>query len=1446
MLAIDCVMHLIYHMLIIDLLQVWFVFDGMGSQWSGIGKDLLMYDIFSDTIRKCYEALPPDVNNLIFSNQSEMAEDTNLVVDEIAAVCAVGIGLVELLKAVGIEPDGLIGHSLGELILCYADGALSLEDCMQLAYWRIKCVTEADIPKGAMATVGLPWEEVKARCPTNVWPVCNNAPQNVSIAGEVNAVERFVVELTREKIFTKAVKCSGLPYHSPLMQPAVNEKTFKTLRGIVKNPQPKSKKWVVTALPLDEDPESVICSADFHIRSLVTPVHFYEGLQKIPPGSVVIEVGAHALLQAILKRSMCSSLTIVALQDWKQKDQSVVFMRALGTCHNAGIQVNPLNVVKQVNLPVSPRTPSIGHLVSWEHIEEWHVPKPEDFILHSSIPTPVSELYISKTINIDPLTSMLFDELSLSDYKLDGSICIPPSFFMISVWRVLAKNKGLALSDLPVTLTDVTFSRLVAIENDSPIDLMVTLSTISGHFEVILNSSQLITSGTITSTCAQDDDQRSANYTTSTFSSEGMGSPREDHFSKYPQDDIYKELSLRGYQLGSSFKVLHELYMDSLGLQCCLHGNVSLTSTAGYSREAMLLCLMDSLFQLTLLQSCERMNVAGCCNVIKGFRGLTIDPSLILACTSPLTKLSIASNYVSEPLSHTAWMDGISLEEAKYFKQPRGTLNPEPRIEKYSFHPYFKGSSKGEEKLDAQSSLEIMMETAFENISSKDVTLLQILDNSADIDSKLSDMVCQIIKGCSVKSIEYDLLIVGSQLKQAHLEQKVAGHVMYAESIGHKSLERIYDVIITSSHSSIQPLLDHNKIVRGGFVLAALKPTELEEDELTQDLPTCKVLNPKLVAKRPFGLAMESHSASDTTVNLSNYQSLKLYHCIDASLLSKESTSIIHVSTASGNFSWISKLKKLLTAKDGPNRIYCVSELQREYPTGLMGMMNCLRLEGYANRLRCVQLNDLKWEELLSDHTHLWEHIKEADMIMNVVMEDKIGSYCRTPLSTVHQSEDITNSVSQLSLDVNEFACCPEKTYIITGGLGGFGLEIAEWLVERGAEYIVLTSRTGTLTPYQKRKLQILDAKGVKDCKISTLDVSDEDQAFELVNTAIHLSSKGIGGVFHLAAVLRDCLFENQNAKRFKSVLAPKSRGALNIDKALRKLSALDAEVSPLYVVFSSASAGLGNAGQTNYAFANSSMERLCEMRHLEGLHSVAIQWGAIGEVGILHTIMGGRDIESLAGTKPQPIHSCLSCLDTILSKSLECATISCYIPALQTLVGKRPLKGSSGPGSVAVSSKQDIKLGICQILGIRDPTRLSLDSKLNELGLDSLMNFEVRSLLERDFGVVVASSDLQNMSMRDVIKATSQPEAKMESDLSAVIKATSQPEAKMESDLTTVIKMTIQPEAKMESGLPAVHVSIAGEVTGFTQTERVEGVSSATSLSTQSSFVNVVGQNDE
>lgn len=109
--------------------------------------------------------------------------------------------------------------------------------------------------------------------------------------------------------------------------------------------------------------------------------------------------------------------------------------------------------------------------------------------------------------------------------------------------------------------------------------------------------------------------------------------------------------------------------------------------------------------------------------------------------------------------------------------------------------------------------------------------------------------------------------------------------------------------------------------------------------------------------------------------------------------------------------------------------------------------------------------------------------------------------------------------------------CHPQHVYLITGGLGGFGLELAQWLINRGARKLVLTSRSGIRTGYQARCIHFWRRTGVS-VLISTLNIAKADDADELIKQCQTMGP--VGGVFHLAMVLRDCLFENQNIKNFK------------------------------------------------------------------------------------------------------------------------------------------------------------------------------------------------------------------------------------------------------------------------------------------------------------------------
>ena len=137
---------------------------------------------------------------------------------------------------------------------------------------------------------------------------------------------------------------------------------------------------------------------------------------------------------------------------------------------------------------------------------------------------------------------------------------------------------------------------------------------------------------------------------------------------------------------------------------------------------------------------------------------------------------------------------------------------------------------------------------------------------------------------------------------------------------------------------------------------------------------------------------------------------------------------------------------------------------------------------------------------------------------------------------------------------------------------------------------------------------------GVKVLSL-TDDVGTKEGATCVVEMARKLGP--LGGIFHLAAVLKDGLFENQTIEAFQAVIKPKYQGTIYLDQLTRNKEV--AKDLHWFVVFSSAvSSGRGNAGQTNYGFANSAMERICEERVKSGLPGVAIQWGAIGDVGLI------------------------------------------------------------------------------------------------------------------------------------------------------------------------------------------------------------------------------------
>ena len=231
-----------------------------------------------------------------------------------------------------------------------------------------------------------------------------------------------------------------------------------------------------------------------------------------------------------------------------------------------------------------------------------------------------------------------------------------------------------------------------------------------------------------------------------------------------------------------------------------------------------------------------------------------------------------------------------------------------------------------------------------------------------------------------------------------------------------------------------------------------------------------------------------------------------------------------------------------------------------------------------------------------------------------------------------------------------------------------------------------------------------------------------------------------VGGIFNLAVILKDSIFDNQDVEKFVECMAPKAVATKHLDELTRKLC----PELQYFVVFSSVSCGRGNAGQSNYGMANSVMERIMEQRHQLGLPAKAIQWGAVGEVGLVADMQEDKLDMEIGGTLQQRISSCLEELDSLLTSK---------DPILASMVVAEKRIGV-GAGMSVIES-------VMNVMSIRDIKSISMDASLSEIGMDSLMAVEIKQMLEREYELFLSPQDLRSLTFMKLQEMTLASESK-------------------------------------------------------------------------------------
>lgn len=544
------------------------VLTGQGAQWPQMGRALIHSSDFS-IFRQTIEALDSHLQSLedapqwtIMDELQKSPKDSRLGSAELSQpLCtALQIALVDTLGSIGVRPEGVVGHSSGEVAGAYAAGAITAREAIIIAFYR-GLVTKRQTKPGSMAAIGMGAEDVEQYLQSGVVIACENSPKSITIAGDTDVVEATVdvIKALRPGVLARLLQVD-MAYHSHHMKEIGD--AYHSLMEDKISPRKPTKVFLssVTGQSLTEasDFGPRYWQRNMESRVLFSPAVSAIIKEQNIKNPVFLEIGPHSALAGPLRQIQSKHSTsspYVSVLTRNQNDEEC-FLTSVGTLFTLNARVDLTKAIPKGSvLPDLPRYPwnhSERHWYESRLTKEW---RERQFKYHDLLGIRVPESTDSNVLfrNLFHLNNAPW----IRDHMVGEDIIFPFAGYAGMIGEAV---RQLTHVNEAFKMRTIRVSTALVLTEGKPVEMMTTLrrkrltdSLDSDWWEF-----------TITSYNGASWTKHCSGEATSHSESSGDTADQEQFLRKVDTSRCYESMARSGLRFGPEFQRLNDIRADTL------------------------------------------------------------------------------------------------------------------------------------------------------------------------------------------------------------------------------------------------------------------------------------------------------------------------------------------------------------------------------------------------------------------------------------------------------------------------------------------------------------------------------------------------------------------------------------------------------------------------------------------------------------------------------------------------------------------------------------------------------------------------------------------------------------------------------------------------------------------------------------------------------------------